>query len=54
MLDVLKKYKVWGFCGLGLNRLKSYQTNTWDIMSNNYIADRAVQRSGQSELLGDI
>ena len=24
LLDVLKKYKILGFCGLGLNRLKSY------------------------------
>ena len=28
LLDVLKKYKILGFCGLGLNRLKSYRTKT--------------------------
>jgi len=31
-LDVLTKYKILGFCGLGLNRLKFYQTKTYVVL----------------------
>jgi hypothetical protein len=45
LLGVLTKYKILGFCGLGLNRLKFYQTKTWDIMSKNQIsADNDILR----------
>ena len=33
LLDVLTQYKILGFCGLILNRLKFYHIKTWDIMS---------------------
>ncbi len=38
LLDVLTKYEILGFCRLGLNRLKFYQTKTWDILTENQIS----------------
>ncbi len=38
LLDVLTQYKILGFCRLGWNRMKFYQTKTWDIMTENQIS----------------
>jgi hypothetical protein len=45
LFDVLTKNEILGFCGLGLNRLKFYRTEIWDIMSKNQIsANRDISR----------
>jgi len=36
LLDVLTKYKVLGFCRLGLNRMKFYRTKTWGIFMEKF------------------
>ncbi|MDX2502441.1 MAG: hypothetical protein QNL14_18310, partial [Deltaproteobacteria bacterium] len=30
LMDVLTQYEIWGFCRLGLDRLKFYRTNIFD------------------------
>ena len=45
LLDVLLKYELLGFYGLGLNRLKLCRTTTLDIMSKEQLlADRDILR----------
>jgi hypothetical protein len=48
LLDVLTRYEISGFWGLGLNRLKFYRTKIWDIWSKNQIsANRDISRVSQ-------
>jgi hypothetical protein len=45
LLDVLPKYELLGFYGLGLNGLKLCRTTTLDIMSKQQLsADRDILR----------
>jgi len=48
LLDLLTQFEIWGFYGLGLNRLKFYRTKIWDIMSKNQIsANRDISKGSQ-------
>jgi hypothetical protein len=38
VLDVLTQYEILEFCRLGLNRMKFYQTKTWDILTEKQIS----------------
>ena len=46
LLDMLTQYEILEFCRLDWNRMKFYQTKTWDIMTENQISSnyRCIER----------